>query len=101
MFDFTRSYRHLDQALSLDLRITATWSSKIDVDLCVAQPDGEECHTFHNHTKQGGVMSRDYPEGLGPIDYSLRFAPKGMYKVYARLYWQSTPFTVKKYFFLF
>ena len=43
----------------------------IDVSLQVMEPSGEVCSPFHNHTRSGGVLSRDFTSGYGPVVYSL------------------------------
>jgi len=77
----------LDVPLQLDLRIVMCWDTDIvDIELHVVEPNGEECYSFHNHTTSGGMMSKDMSGGLGPEEYTLRYAPEGLYKLYVKLF---------------
>lgn len=40
--------------LGVDLRVVLTWDLDMtDVELHVIEPDGEHCHSFYNHTRNG------------------------------------------------
>jgi hypothetical protein len=74
--------------LSVDLRVALTWATDdADVELRVAEPSGEEAITgFHNHTRSGGLITRDMPGGCGPVEYLIRQARPGDYTVRVRLF---------------
>lgn len=41
-------------ALGVDLRVVLTWDLDMtDLELHVTEPNGERCHSFHNHTTNG------------------------------------------------
>eukprot|EP00727_Mastigamoeba_balamuthi_P010403 m51a1_g5986 hypothetical protein (760) ;mRNA; f:261791-271010 len=76
----------LTHFLDVDLRVVLTWDKDAcDVDLHVTEPSGERCTPFSNQTGSRGVMSRDFTEGYGPIEYLARSAGKGKYSVAACL----------------
>ena len=52
----------------------------------IVEPTEEICSPFHNHTRSGGILSRDFTEGYGPIEYVIKRAPKGEYIVKVRLF---------------
>ncbi|KAH3731978.1 TonB-dependent receptor [Pelomyxa schiedti] len=71
--------------LPLDILVRIQWAhDPCDVSLCVSEPTGENCHPFHNHTKIGGLMSRDFP-GNGPVQYMLKRAITGRYDIRVKL----------------
>jgi len=73
--------------LNIDLRVTLTWATDLtDVDLYIVEPNGEVCYSFCNHSRNGGMMSRDFTEGYGPIEYLLKRAMKGKYLVKVKLF---------------
>jgi len=73
--------------LPLDLRAVLTWDANdSDMDLWVTDPNNEKCFYGHKETFQGGRMSRDFTQGYGPEEFSLRVAKPGKYKVEANFY---------------
>jgi Ca-activated chloride channel family protein len=65
---------------------------RLDISLRITEPSGEICHSFHNHTRSGGILSRDFTSGYGPVvhstsfqfimkEYQVKVAPKGRYGV--------------------
>jgi len=71
----------------LDIRVSIQWDTDMtDVELHVTEPNGEECYSFHNKTKIGGLMSKDFSYGYGPEDYVLRKAIPGKYVVSVKLF---------------
>jgi len=88
LWDMLQNY---DVPLSIpmfcDIRITLSWDADmIDMELHVIEPDGQHCHSFHNHTLNGGIMSKDMTGGLGPESYLIKNAIPGEYKVSVRLF---------------
>jgi len=76
----------------VDLRVLLSWDTNdIDVELHVEEPNGEICHSFHNLTLNGGILSRDFTAGYGPEEYMIKKAISGLYKIYVRL---ATPRTL-------
>lgn len=80
----------LGQGLGLgnpELVITMTWNTdSTDVDLHVIEPSGEECFYSHRRTRSGGRMTQDVTQGYGPEMYTLRKAPRGLYRVRAKYF---------------
>jgi len=77
----------LDIPMDSDIRIVLTWDADIiDLELHVFEPYGQHCHSFHNHTTNGGMLSKDMGGGLGPECYLIRNAPKGDYIVKVKLF---------------
>jgi len=63
-----------------------TWDmDMVDIDLVVEDPSGEACTSFNNHTRSGGMTTKDMTGGYGPIVFQQRVAIRGTYKVFARL----------------
>ena len=72
----------LIQRLDMDIRIVMSWDAdSTDMDLHVIEPTGEEAYYGHNRTRIGGRVSRDFTQGYGPEEYSIRKAMKGDYVV--------------------
>eukprot|EP01105_Mastigella_eilhardi_P003186 TRINITY_DN1409_c0_g1_i1.p1 TRINITY_DN1409_c0_g1~~TRINITY_DN1409_c0_g1_i1.p1 ORF type:complete len:374 (+),score=81.64 TRINITY_DN1409_c0_g1_i1:82-1203(+) len=68
-----------------DLRIVLSWTSDSEnVELRVTEPTQETCTPFHNHSRLGGVLSKDFTGGYGPVEYILAKAPTGVFFVCAR-----------------
>lgn len=81
-----RLERHLD----MDVRIVMTWDADMtDMDLHVVEPSDEEAYYGHNLTTIGGKVSRDFTQGYGPEEYSLRRAMHGTYKIKSHFYGSS------------
>jgi tetratricopeptide (TPR) repeat protein len=83
--------KHIDPRLiknmPLDLRVILVWDSDLtDIDLHVADPNGEEAFYGHPLTYQGGRMSPDNTTGYGPEEYSLKKAKPGKYTVHVNFY---------------
>jgi len=71
----------------VDLRVTMQWDTdKTDIELHVIEPTGDTCYSFHNKTKIGGMLSRDFTYGYGPEEYLLHRAIPGEYTIFAKLY---------------
>ncbi len=71
----------------LDVRIVMNWDAdNTDIDLWVDEPNKERCMYNHNLTKIGGRMSRDFTQGYGPEEYSLKIAPNGKFTVNTNYY---------------
>jgi len=72
--------------LRVDLRILLEWDTRdSDLELHVEEPNGEFCYPFHNLTGNGGILSRDFTAGYGPVEYMIKKAVTGTYKIYIRL----------------
>lgn len=94
------------QALQMDLRVVLTWNTDADVELVVQdvrlcffflslsflltppenKPSDEICNSFHNSTRNGGQLSRDFTHGLGPVEFNLRTAKPGRFTIFVRLF---------------
>jgi Ca-activated chloride channel homolog len=85
--DISKMDSRLQKNLPLDVRAVLTWDANdSDMDLWVTDPNNEKCFYGHQNTLQGGLMSRDFTEGYGPEEFSLRDAKPGKYKVEANFY---------------
>lgn len=85
--DTSRIDPRLLKNLPLDLRVVMTWDAdNADMDLWVTDPNGERCYYGHALTSLGGRMSRDFTQGYGPEEFSLRRAAPGKYKIEANYY---------------
>lgn len=79
--------RRLLKNLPLDVRAVLAWDAdNTDIDLWVIDPNGEAAYYGHKLTYQGGLMSRDFTQGYGPEEFSLRHAKPGHYEVRAKFY---------------
>jgi Ca-activated chloride channel family protein len=85
--DTSRIDPRLLKNMPLDLRVIMTWDAdNSDMDLWVTDPNGEKCYYGHALTYQGGRLSRDFTQGYGPEEFSLRKAKPGKYKIEANYY---------------
>jgi tetratricopeptide (TPR) repeat protein len=76
--------------MPLDIRITVSWSSNDnDIDLWVVDPNGEKCYYVYPNTKMGGKISRDFTQGYGPEEFTLKKAKRGSYIVYLHYFSES------------
>ena len=88
--DLSRVDPGLLRGLPLELRVVLTWDAdETDIDLWVTDPNGEKAYYAHPLTYQGGRMSRDFRNGYGPEEFSLRHAMPGQYTVEANYYGNS------------
>lgn len=82
--------KRLVQRLDMDIRIVMSWDADMtDMDLHVIEPSGEEAYYSHNRTRIGGRVSRDFTQGYGPEEYSIRKAMKGNYVVRTKFFGSS------------
>mgnify|MGYP002630837695 CR=1 FL=1 len=80
----------LIKALDMDIRIVMSWDADLtDMDLHVIEPSGEEAYYSHNRTSIGGRVSRDFTQGYGPEEYSIRAAMHGTYTVRTKFFGSS------------
>ena len=80
----------LVRALDMDVRIVMSWDADMtDMDLHVREPSGEEAYYGANRTRIGGRVSRDFTQGYGPEEYSIRRAMKGDYAVMTKFFGSS------------
>ena len=76
--------------LDMDVRINMSWDADMtDMDLHIEEPSGEEAYYGHNRTGIGGRVSRDFTQGYGPEEYSIRKAMKGNYRVKTKFFGSS------------
>jgi hypothetical protein len=79
--------RVISLQMPVDLRIQIQWDTDMtDVELTVTEPSGERCNSIHNKTTSGGMMSRDFTHGYGPVEYLTRFACNGHYTASIKLF---------------
>ena len=77
----------LRKLLDVDIRITLTWDTDLtDMDLWVIEPSGETCMYDHNRTIIGGAISKDFTQGYGPEEYTVRKAMPGKYIIKANFF---------------
>ena len=73
--------------LPVDMRVVLNWNQpNTDIDLWVTDPDNERCFYGHRFTAMGGRLSHDFTRGLGPEQFLLKKAAKGIYKVEVNYY---------------
>jgi len=71
--------------MPVDIRIVIQWSTpNTNIELHVTEPTKERCYSFNNKTSIGGMLSRD-SNHIGPVEYVIKNAPVGNYKVEAAL----------------
>jgi membrane-bound inhibitor of C-type lysozyme len=71
-----------------DIKITLTWNNKVDLDLHVIDPNGEEISFENEQSASGGKLDMDNTDGYGPenIFWENGKAIKGTYRVYVHFY---------------
>lgn len=80
----------LVKQLDMDIRIVMSWDADMtDMDLHVIEPSGEEAYYGYARTRIGGRVSRDFTQGYGPEEYSIRKAMKGNYVVRTKFFGSS------------
>lgn len=85
--DLSRIDPRLQKNLPLDLRVVLSWDANdSDIDLWVADPNGETAKYDAPATYQGGQMSRDFTGGYGPEEFILHTAKPGTYKIRINYY---------------
>lgn len=73
--------------MPVDLRIQIQWDTDMtDLELTVVEPSGEKCNSIHNKTASGGMMSRDFTHGYGPVEYLTRYTEGGCYSASLKLF---------------
>ena len=73
--------------LPVDMRVVLNWNqNNTDIDLWVTDPDNDRCFYGHRFTAMGGRLSHDFTRGLGPEQFLLKKAVKGVYKVEVNYY---------------
>lgn len=82
--------QRLVRALDMDVRITMSWDADMtDMDMHIVEPSGDEAYYGHNRTRIGGRVSRDFTQGYGPEEYTIRKAMKGTYTVRTKFFGSS------------
>jgi hypothetical protein len=80
----------LHRPLDMDVRIVMSWDADLtDMDLHVVEPSGEEAFYGHARTRIGGRVSRDFTQGYGPEEYSIRRAMPGTYAIKTKFFGSS------------
>jgi TonB-dependent SusC/RagA subfamily outer membrane receptor len=75
------------KSLPVDLRIVIDWNKdETDIDLHIAEPDGETCFYQNKQTKAGGRLSEDFTQGYGPEEYQIKQAKNGKYLIRVNYY---------------
>ncbi|KAH3761323.1 hypothetical protein Pelo_6830 [Pelomyxa schiedti] len=78
--------------VDVDLRCVLTWDTDLsDVELIITEPSGEKSNSFHNHSRFGGLLSRNFSRGYGPVEWMIKQAPPGDYSIDVRLYHTPDP----------
>jgi len=73
--------------MDVDLRVILCWDTDlINIELECEEWNGQKCNSFKNHTKNGGLLSKDFTEGYGPQEYVIRKAHLGKYTLKAKLF---------------
>ncbi|KAH3744454.1 non-muscle actin 6.2 [Pelomyxa schiedti] len=73
--------------IEVDLRCVLTWNTDLtDLELIITEPSGEMCSSFNNHSRSGGLISRNFSGGYGPVEWVLKKAEPGMYSIGVKLH---------------
>jgi tetratricopeptide (TPR) repeat protein len=73
------------QPLQVDLRAVLTWDvDGLDLELQVLEPSGDVLNSFANQSATGGMLSRDFSGGYGPVEYLAKRATPGLYAFRAK-----------------
>ncbi len=68
--------------LDTDIRIVVDWNTpRTDLDLWVAEANGERVGFSSPLSASGGKLSGDVTNGFGPEEYMIRVAPRGVYTI--------------------
>lgn len=72
--------------VEVDLRSVLTWDvDGLDIELQVQEPDETMLTSFSNQSGTGGLLSRDFSGGYGPVEYLTRRAFPGTYQFFAKV----------------
>jgi hypothetical protein len=72
--------------VQVDMRGVLTWDvDGLDVELQVLEPNGDVLNSFSNQSANGGMLSRDFTGGYGPIEYLAKRAFEGRYAFRAKI----------------
>lgn len=72
--------------VNVDIRAILTWDvDGLDLELQVQEPDGTKLTSFSNQSPTGGLLSRDFAGGYGPVEFVARRAFSGTYHFVARV----------------
>lgn len=76
----------LSSPVEVDMRSVLTWDvDGLDIELQVREPDGTMLTSFANQSSTGGLLSRDFSGGYGPVEYVARRAFPGAYTFFAKV----------------
>jgi len=77
----------IDYYMDIDVRVVISWDADmVDVELQCVEPGGEICSSMHNRSKAGGILSKDFTAGYGPVEYMIRKARPGEYQFRVHLF---------------
>jgi len=66
--------------IQVDLRTVLTWDvDGLDLELQVLEPNGESLNSFQNSSLNGGMLSKEFTGGYGPVEYLAKRALPGRY----------------------
>lgn len=83
--------RRFIYAMEFDLRLVISWTNnQADMDLHVSEPDNTKIYYGEPYSKSGAWLPFDNTSGFGPEEYLLKSATKGVYKVAADFYANSS-----------
>ncbi len=78
-------------AMEFDLRVVISWTNdQADMDLHLYEPDNTKIYYGNRYSKSGAWLPFDNTSGFGPEEYLLKSADKGVYKVAADFYSNSS-----------
>ncbi|KAH3764700.1 actin family [Pelomyxa schiedti] len=76
----------------IDLRVVLSWNTdNTDVELIITEPSTDVCNSFNNHTRSGGLMSRNFSSGMGPTEWLVKKARPGLYTIQVKLHHSPNP----------
>ncbi len=66
--------KRLESEMEIDIRVTLAWDADMtNIELVVVEPNGDICNPFQNQTKCGGLLSKEFTRGYGPVEYLVIF----------------------------
>lgn len=70
------------QTFDLDLRVVVVWDCDLcDLSLEIVEPNGNRLNSFTRRSETGGLISRDFTSGFGPVEAMYVKTTKGKYQV--------------------
>jgi len=79
--------KRLLRMLDLDIRVVISWDyDMLHVEMNCLEPRSENCSTFQNQTRNGGLLSKSFTRGYGPQEYMIRKAIPGQFDFFVKIF---------------